>query len=173
MRIRLISVTILWVTILSCKTDRVVVGKYRSNFADIGFFVTVIDLKPDSTFHYVFSGDLTHTELDGTYKRANRILYLRFNKLKEDFKPLVFGTKENPDTILNFSDWQNSHSFDLKKEKNIEYHLKYRISGDKLKSYHIEKDRIVRKARYYTDRKRYILFGPSYHMRKWYLKRVN
>jgi hypothetical protein len=153
--------------------NKTVIGKYRSNFAEIGFFVTVIDLKPDSTFHYIFSGDLTHTELDGTYKTKKRNLYLRFNKLKEEYKPLVFGTTENPDTILNFEDWQNSHSYDLKKENDIEYHLKYQIDSEKLKVYNIETDKVVRRAKYFSDKKRYVFFGPSFKKKKWYLKRIN
>jgi hypothetical protein len=173
MRINLIFVLVLTLTITSCKTSRKVVGVYRTNFPSLGFFMTQIDLNNDSTFHYIFSGDLTHVELDGKYKINDKRLYLRFDKLKEEYKTLVFGTEENPDTVLNFEDWQNSHTYDLKIENGIEYHLKYRIDGDKLKSYNIETEKIVRKAKYFTDKKRYVLFGPSYKKKKWYLKKIN
>jgi len=52
----------------SCAVRENVIGKYRSNFASLGFFITEIELKSDNTFHYKFSGDLQHKELDGIYK---------------------------------------------------------------------------------------------------------
>ncbi len=172
MKANIIIILIILTTTISCKTNKEITGKYRTNFPSLGFFMTVIDLNPDQTFHFIFSGDLTHTELDGIYKINKQNLYLRFNKLKEEYNPLVFGTKENPDTILNFEDWQNSHSYDLKNEKGIDYHLKYKIGNDKLKIYHIEKGKIVHRAKWYTDRKRFILLGPNYKKKKWYLKKI-
>lgn len=170
MRIRLISL-IIFLIIISCKTDRDLAGKYRTNFPDLGFFMTEIYLNSDSSFQYVFSGDLIHTELDGIYKVCANTLYLRFNFLKEDFETTVFDSTGNS---LNqfFSDFQNIHVYELKNENGIEYHLKYRISGDKLKPYHIENDIIVRRNKYYTDMKRFFVFGPNYKIKRWYLQKV-
>ena len=173
MRSQLIFIIILFGTMTSCKMNKTIIGKYRSNFAEIGFFITVIDLKPDSTFHYIFSGDLAHNESDGIYKTKKRTLYLRFNKLKEEYKSPVLGTTENPDTTLNFEDWQNSHSYYLKQENGIKYHLKYQIGSEKLKVYNFETDKVVRKAKYFSDNRRYVFFGPSFKKKKWYLKKIN
>jgi len=173
MRINQIIVLLLAVTFTTCKTSKEVVGVYRTNFPSLGFFMTQIDLKDDSTFHYIFSGDLTHVELDGNFRINDNKLYLRFDKLKEDYNSLVFGTEENPDTVLNFKDWQNSHTYELKMENGIEYHLKYKIKNNKLNVYHIETGRIVRKGKWFTDRKRFILFGPNYKKKKRYLKKID
>lgn len=151
----------------SCTVNKNIRGKYHSNFADLGFFMTEINLKPDQSFHYVFSGDMQHTELDGNYKIRNNRLYLRFDKLKD-----TTAIADN-DTIVDLSNWQNTHLYDLKTECGIEYHLKYQINGRKLHPYHITNGRIVRRGKFYTDKKRYILFGPTCFKKKWYLKKVN
>ena len=152
---------------ISCTVNKNIAGKYRSNFADLGFFMTEINLKPDRSFHYVFSGDMQHSELDGKYQIRNNRLYLRFDKLKD--------TTELADnvTIVDLSNWQNTHFYDLNTENGIEYHLKYQINGEILHPYHITNDRIVRRGKFITDKKRYILFGPTCYNRKWYLKKVN
>lgn len=74
---------ILIITILnSCALNKKIEGKYRSNFADLGFFMTTINLKDDKTFEYNFSGDLVNQELTGTYIIDKNLLYLKFSKEK-------------------------------------------------------------------------------------------
>ncbi|NRS90816.1 hypothetical protein HNQ02_003763 [Flavobacterium sp. 7E] len=146
-------------------------GKYRSKFADLGFFITEIELKSDSTFHYKSSGDLQHTELEGNYKVLNNILYLRFDKQNGEIEKDVVKIKGN-DTIVDFEKLNNSHNYKLKKENEIDYNLKYKISKNKLQVYNIETGKLVRKGKKYTNRRKYILFGPKNYMKKSYLKKI-
>jgi hypothetical protein len=157
--------------LISCSVNKKVDGKYRSNFAEMGFFVTKIELNRDNTFHYEFSGDLLHTELDGKYRVENKKLYLRFNKLKGETESKI-GKVNGKDTIVNFENLGNSHSYELKKENEIEYHLKYKISKQRLFVYNVQTDQIVRKANGYSETRKYLFFGPKYYKKKKYLKKI-
>ncbi len=87
MKIKIILALYFSIFLVSCSVNEKIAGKYRSNFASLGFFITEIELKPDNTFHYDFSGDLQHTELDGVYKVEKNNLYLLFDKLKGETEP--------------------------------------------------------------------------------------
>lgn len=169
MKLKIILFIYISMFLVSCNTNKKIDGKYRSNFADLGFFITEIELKSDSTFHYEFSGDLLHTELAGKYKIKKRKLYLRFDKLKGETEIVKINGK---DTIVNFEDFGKTHSYKLKKENEIEYHLKYKISKDKLQSYNIETGKLVRKGKKYSNNRKYIIFGPKYYMKKRCLQKV-
>lgn len=147
---------------ISCKSNQSITGKYRSNFADLGFFIEEIDLKQDKSFHYEFSGDLEDTQLDGNFKINDNTLYLRFDKLKKIVEP---------DDSL--TDWHNEHTYDLKVENGIEYHIKYQIRGNRLYSYNIETGKIVSRVEFESNRRKYILFGPKSYKKEWYLKKNN
>ena len=171
MKFKIILVIYFSTFLISCSVNKKVEGKYRSNFADLGFFITEIELKPDSTFHYAFSGDLIHTELDGKYIINKNKLYLRFNKLKGETESEIVKINKK-DTIVDFEDFGKTHSYELKKENEIEYHLKYKISKDKLQSYNIVTDKLVRNGKKYSNIRKYIIFGPKYHKKKRYLQKV-
>jgi len=53
-------------------------GVYSSNYAQCGMFGERLELLRDSTFRYVFAGDLIHQTRSGTYYIANHIIYLNF-----------------------------------------------------------------------------------------------
>ncbi len=155
----------------SCSVHKNVTGKYRSNFAQFGFFSTQIILKPNKQFHYIFSGDLQHTELDGTYKtRANK-LYLRFDKLKHEPDSGAIKIVEK-DTIVDMEKLLNTHSYELKNENGVEYHSKYKISKDKLRPYRIDNKRLVRRGKIYSNRRKFIIFGKKNYSKKYYLKKI-
>jgi hypothetical protein len=146
-------------------------GKYRSKFAGLGFFITEIELKSDSTFHYKSSGDLQHTELESIYKVLNKNLYLRFDKQNGEIEKDVVKIIGN-DTIIDFKKLYNSHNYKLKKENEIEYHLKYKILKKKLQVYNIETEKLVRKGKKYSNRRKYLIFGPKNYMKKSYLQKI-
>jgi hypothetical protein len=146
---------------ISCKSNQNITGKYRSNFPDLGFFMTEIVLKYDKSFHYKFSGDLEDTQLDGNYKIESNTLYLRFNKLRKIVEP--------NDSLI---DWYNEHTYDLKVENGIEYHLKYQIRGNRLYSYNILTGKIVSRVVFAGNRRKYILFGPKSFKKERYLKKI-
>ena len=171
MKLKIILVLYFSFFLISCSVNKKVDGKYRSKFADLGFFITEIELKSDSTFHYKSSGDLQHTELEGNYKVLNNILYLRFDKQNGEIEKDVVKITGN-DTIVDFEKLNNSHNYKLKKENEIDYNLKYKISKNKLQVYNIETGKLVRKGKKYTNRRKYILFGPKNYMKKSYLKKI-
>jgi len=150
------------IILIACKSNQNIAGKYSSNFAENGFFITKIDLKHDKSFHYKFSGDLIHTELDGSFKIKDNTLYLRFDKLKREI--------DISDTITN---WFNENPYDLKRENGIEYHLKYKIRGNRLYTYNLESGKIVRRIKKYTNRRKYIVFGPKCYKKEWYLRKID
>jgi hypothetical protein len=171
MKIRIISSLIFFTLLTSCNVNEKFIGKYRSNFAEIGFFITKIELKKDKTFHYVFSGDLIYTELDGKYIIKNKNLYLKFNKLKGETESEIIKVN-GKDTIVNFENMEKTHSYELKKENEIDYHLKYKISNQKLFAYNVNTNKIVRNANDYFSTRKYLIFGSKYYKKKKYLMKV-
>jgi len=74
-------------TIISLSTfgQKGLTGFYSSKTADLGFFVTRIQLKEDSTFKYEFSGDLAYNKGTGTYSIDDKkLIHLRFDPIKLD-----------------------------------------------------------------------------------------
>jgi hypothetical protein len=76
------------------------------------------------------------------------------------------------DTLIDFEKIYNTHNYKLKKENEIEYHLKYKISKNKLQVYNIETGKLVRRAKYYSDKRKYVIFGKKNYKKKWYLKKI-
>ncbi|WP_261509896.1 hypothetical protein [Chryseobacterium paludis] len=150
----------------SCKSQKKLQGIYKSNKVEFGFFVTKIDLKNSNEFNYIFSGDLQHTELSGFYKRSGHNLYLKFDKNK--------GEIESVNDSLTISDILsgNYHNYDLKIENGINYHLKYKIQGNKLFAYRIDNDRLVKKSKVYTNKKKFLLLGSKWKNKRSYLKKI-
>ena len=171
MKSKIILFIFISIFLVSCNANKKINGKYRSNFADLGFYITAIELKADSTFHYELSGDLLQTELTGKYKIKKSKLYLRFYKLKGEREAEIIKIS-GKDTIVNFEDFEKIHFYELKKENEIEYHLKYKISNDKLQSYNFQTGNLVRKGKKSSNSRRYLIFGPKYHMKKRYLKKI-
>ncbi len=159
-------ITVIVIFLNSCSASTNIQGKYKSNFADLGFFSNTINLKNDGTFEYNYSGDLTNQDLTGTYRIDRNKLYLKFKKEKYDIE-------SNNDTIsITEMISGNYHNYDLKNENKIEYHRKVKIGNKKLFSYRIGNGKLVKHAKKYTNKKRYILFGPNWKMKRFYLKKI-
>lgn len=171
MKGKIITFSLFCFFLISCRVTKNIPGKYKSNFAQSGFFITEIELKSDKSFEYKFTGDLVHTELKGKYTILKNNLYLRFDRTKgeTDKDAMVISRK---DTVVDFEKLFNSHHYELKKENDIQYHLKYKISNSKLQPYNINTDKLVRKAKKYSHKRKYIIFGPRNYEKKYYLKRI-
>lgn len=152
--------------IYSCSTPKNLNGKYKSNRAELGFFVTELEFQNNKDFKYKFSGDLQHTELTGTYKLNDNSVYLKFNTEKGEIE-----SENDSLTIVEILSG-NYHNFDLKNENSIDYHLKYKIKGNKLFSYRIDNGKLVKKSKTYTNSKKFLIFGPKWKTKKSYLKKV-
>lgn len=61
-----------------------ITGCYSSNFAVVGWFGTHLRLNQDSTFDYLFAGDLFYDKAHGTYLREKNTVVLMFNKPLND-----------------------------------------------------------------------------------------
>ena len=164
MKIRIVLFFYVLLLFTSCGISENINGNYRSNFAQLGFFTTEIELKLNNTFSYQHSGDLQHTELNGIYRIINNKLYLRFDKFKGETEQDAVKIN-GKDTIVDFEKLMNSHSYELKKDNGIEYHLKYKISKNKLFVYNIQTNKLVKKAKTYSDAKKY-------YKKKYFLQKV-
>lgn len=145
---------------VSCSSQKSFVGVYKSNFPELGFFGTKINFKKDSTFEYTWSGDLEYKYLIGKYFLQDNHVYLKFDKKKGEIDSVKFKN--------DFSEFSNFHNYELKNENGIIYHLKYKIKGGKLFSYHIKTEKLVTKAQFYGKRK-FIFFGPKRYLKRSYL----
>jgi len=65
-------------------------GCYSSNFAIIGWFGTHLKLNQDSTFEYLFAGDLFYDKASGIYTRDKNTVFLTFDKPLRDSLKLEF-----------------------------------------------------------------------------------
>lgn len=77
-----ILLTIISLTVLG---QRKLTGFYSSKTADLGFFVTRVQLETDSTFKYEFSGDLAYSKGTGKYRiEGKKIIHLEFDPINLD-----------------------------------------------------------------------------------------
>ncbi|WP_379963323.1 hypothetical protein [Epilithonimonas sp. UC225_85] len=154
------------VILTSCASNKDVTGIYKSNFADLGFFVTTISLQKDSTFEYNFAGDLVNTDLTGKYIVKDKNLYLEFSKNKGKIE-----SKNDSLSVLEILSG-NYHNYDLKNESGISFHLKYLIKNRKLFSYRIDNRKLVNFGKFYSDKKQFILFGSKWKKKRAFLKKI-
>ncbi len=132
-------------------------GTYRSNFADLGFFITKIDFKSDSTFTYHFSGDLLHDSSQGIFTIRKDTIFLHF-----------------VDTVT--STLLNDSLASIAEKISSGRHMrpaKYLFRNNKLWSFHVETGKVVKNAISYHKTKRYIFFGSHYYKRERYLRKVD
>lgn len=141
----------------SCTSNKHIAGRYRSNFARYGFFVTDIKFNRDSTVEYHMAGDVISENLTGRFKIVDNIVYFKIDKLKyievkdtlslEELMLLPIDTTEN----------KNYHHYDLKVENDISYHLKFKIKSNKLLVYDNKTNKIIRKAEGSKKKAKYYL----------------
>lgn len=144
----------------SCSSNKNFQGRYRSNFAQLGFFVTDIKFNRDSTVEFHKAGDLMNENLTGRFKVSNNIVYVKFNKLKYDTSKDTLSFDELLKAPIDTNEHKNLHYYDLKFEDNIPYHLKYKIKQDRLLVYNVETNQIIRR------------FKGSKKVAKFYLQKV-
>ncbi|MBF4483191.1 hypothetical protein [Flavobacterium sp. CSZ] len=146
---------------VSCNSNRNFCGTYRSNFAQLGFFVTQIKFNTNSTVKFNKAGDLMNEELKGKFKISrNNIAYIEFDKLKYDYALDTLSMGELLEKPIDTNQFQNMHLYDLKFEDGIPYHLKFKIKYNKLLVYNIQTGKIVRRSK------------GSKNIAKFYLKKI-
>ena len=165
-KLKILKFIIIVLFLNSCTTNKNVLGIYKSNFADVGFFYTTINFKNNGTFEYNFSGDLVNQDLTGTFKINKNKVYLKFLKEK--------GEIESKNDSLSITDRLSGNylNYNLKNENGIKYHIKYLLQNQKLFIYRTDNGNLVKYAKKYSERKRFIFFGPTWKMKRFYLKKL-
>lgn len=130
----------------SCTSNKNIAGKYRSNFAQLGFFVTEIKLNRDSTIEFHKAGDLMNEKLSGRFKILNNNIYVKFDKLKYIEPKNTLSLEELMKLPIDTIESKNLHYYDLKFKRNIPYHLKFKIKSNKLLIYNINTNKIIRRS---------------------------
>ena len=144
----------------SCGLTHNVSGKYRSNFAVHGFFVTRINLNADSTFGYRMSGDMIFDTSNGHYRLDNKYLVITHQPFKRDTSE--YGKYEKGNILLSSALSTNNH---LKSsEKYVIGHNKLFVCDSN--------GNVVRKQFGYSKPRKYLFFGKHWYKRRYYLKRV-
>ena len=128
-----------------------VFGYYSSNVAELGFFVTRLELNKDYTFDYEFSGDLIHQKGKGTFEILGKnVISLKFENVNQG----------------------NSDVEDLLSPGNNKIEdQKYKYKNGKLFSIHKD-GYVVKRGQAYSRHKRFLFWGERYlTKRRIYLKK--
>ena len=154
-----------WAVIIiltSCRTVSLP-GTYRSNCAEIGFFLTTVKINGASTFEYQFRGDLINEFGTGSYYVSGGIIELNFTK--DTTQALEYMTWVdsigNLDTVaLNFSELLHPTPTGP---------IRYKIGNNKLWVINMEGD-VVKRAECINRTRRFLIRGGN-HMttRRYYL----
>jgi hypothetical protein len=154
----LIAFTLISFVLLSCKSTKNVAGTYHTNFASLGFFGSTVRLMQDSTFQYVFQGDLIYDSAIGRYCIYDQKVFLNFDKETPDSTKLYYRFDNMParTTIISGN--------------TIKYQSFYYIGHKKLFATNAVTGKKITKSKRYNKRKKYILFGTHYYKKRWYLK---
>jgi len=101
----------------------------------MGFFVTRIQLKKDSTFKYEFSGDMMYNKGTGTYIIEKKIIYLTFDKDSlTTIEKALSSNGKRPQKLLYKGGRLHEFTVDgqiVKKGKGLSRHKKFLFFGDR------------------------------------------
>ena len=110
-----------------------VTGYNSSNVADLGFFITKIQLKPDSTFKYEFYGDLMYDKWTGKYRiESKKLIKVIFDRDSIDILGFSRTTNRPKQLLIRnnklYEFKQNGKV--LKRGPGMSGHKKYLFFGD-------------------------------------------
>lgn len=154
--ILLISITF---SSLNSYSQDSIAGCYSSNFAIIGWFGMHIRLDEDSTFNYLFAGDLFYDKKKGKYSVNKSEVILEFEK-NSDTLEIAFTDSLGNITKSKFPKPENP-SANYRPSKLV-------YKGNKLIIYDENGKRIFRRTNAKGRRKKYYLKRHSPHeMKNW------
>ena len=148
-------------SLFSCNGTKDISGRYRSNFAVHGFFVTRINLNPDSTFGYRMSGDLIFDTSSGHYKLTKDHLTLHHEPFQPDTSDYAKYGKGA--LIISHALSANNH---------LNSPGKY-IVGRKKLFVCDSTGSIIKKQFGYSKHRQYLVFGKKWYKRRYFLSRVD
>jgi hypothetical protein len=120
--------------ICGCSGKKEVVGCYRSNFAEMGFFGQHVHLNADSTFNYRFAGDLINEVGHGRYHLVRDTVILVLQRSR----PKTTADSLSPDFYLRDT-------------------IRFYFHNKKLFGINIETGKVVKYASGYSKHKKYLL----------------
>jgi hypothetical protein len=144
----------------SCRPANNISGKYTSNLAVHGFFVTRINLNIDSTFGYRMSGDLIFDTSNGYYKVNKKYVTLYHEPFKPDTSEYE---RYGKDAVLL--------SYALSTNKHLSNPEKYLIGHKKLFVCD-STGNIIKKQFGYSKCRQYLIFGKHWFKRRYYLTQI-
>lgn len=162
---RILLIFIGFLTITGCRTSNIA-GTYRSNCADIGFFVTTVKLNSDSTFEYNFRGDLVNESGKGTYEVNNGIVDLTF--IKQPIKRTEYWIREDSSGNIDTVYYNIDEIFNPPRTEP----LTYKLGNNKL--WIINKyGKVVKRANCYSRTRKFLFWGDKFTTtRKYYLDKT-
>ena len=147
----LLFITLLFVSIAGKTQTNQFTGYYSSNFGIIGMFMESIEFFPDSTFEYMFWGDMQHYKRMGHYEiKKNYIILTYYPKNDTSFYDRTdwVTSKISPPLIVPEIVKNGSYNIDSTSHRPTKFYYKI----DRL--YHIYNDgSIGSKEAYGTDGK--------------------
>ena len=96
------------------------------------------------------------SELKGKYTIKNNKVYIRFIEPKKN---------ESIIDELTWTPYNEYKSYELKKEKGVEFNYKYLIENEKLYVYRMDNGKLVKRVEHYNDEK-------GRHKTEYYLRKI-
>jgi hypothetical protein len=142
----------------SCSSNKNVLGIYRSNFAESGFFTSTMRLQPDSTFEYILQGDMQYDSSFGKF------IY---------FDHKIFLTEIWRKTgSFRYSRIETASKLYKSANDSIKYQGKYLVGHNKLFVTNFITGQKIPKATGYHSRRKYLFFGSYLYSKRWYLNKI-
>lgn len=151
------------VIIYSCSSNKFTTGKYHNNISPFGLTSTEIIFKSDGSCYYLTSRHMQEEiGLNGKYFIISDKLYIYLIEPTES--EIKNHSAENSFLVWSIKDEYNLYQ--LKGERGITYHFKYKIIDDKLYVYRSDNGKLVKKAKHYNEEK-------GKHYTPYYLRKIN
>ena len=142
---------------ISCSKKIILNGTYKNNISPFGLSAYEVTFKNNGFCEFKNKRHLQNLyELKGKYTIKNNKVYIRFIEPKKN---------ESIVDELNCTPYNEYKSYELKKEKGVEFHYKYLIENEKLYVYRIDNGKLVKRVEHYNDEK-------GRHKTEYYLRKI-
>ncbi len=140
-----IIICFLTILFVSCSKSIILNGTYQNNISPFGLSAYEVTFENNGVCNFKSKSHLQNTvELKGKYTIKSGRVYIRFIEPKKN-KLIV--------DELTWTAHDEYESYELKKEKGIEFHYKYLIENQKLYVYRVDNGKLVKKVEHYNNEK--------------------
>ena len=141
----------------SCSRKIILNGTYKNNISPFGLSAYEITFKNNELCEFKNKRHFQNrSELNGKYTIKNNKVYIRF------IEPIK---NESIVDELTWTPYNEYKSYELKKEKGIEFHYKYLIKNGKLFVYRLDNGKLVKRVENYNEEK-------GRHRTEYYLQKI-